>query len=222
MKTPSNVLVFILVLTILPTVTIDRCPAQSPAPTAEKKGQRSSLKDFVGRYELSSSEIPITTIDVTLDKQGLWAKPSLAAKRRLVDQAQSRTEFLDESENARYTFMRDDGKKVVSLTFEYQGKPYSARKLEPIAPSLTGNVKFQLFGYPEANVVALAGTFNGWKQTQTLLVKDGDRWWCKLKLEPGKYLYKFIVDGDWITDPGNQDTEDDGHGNINSVLMVGP
>jgi hypothetical protein len=43
-----------------------------------------------------------------------------------------------------------------------------------------------------------------------------------MKLEPGKYFYKFIVDGDWITDPGNQNAEDDGHGNINSVLVVEP
>ncbi len=81
---------------------------------------------------------------------------------------------------------------------------------------------FQLLGYGDANVVALAGTFNGWKQSETFLIKDGNRWWCRMKLEPGKYFYKFIVDGDWITDPGNRNTEDDGHGNINSVLLVEP
>lgn len=220
MKTSSNVLTLTLILTILPAVTQQGFLAQSPARPAERKDETPSLKDYVGRYELPSSEIPITTIDVTVDKQGLWAKPSLAVKRKLV--AQSKLEFRDELENARYTFTRDDSKKVVSLTFEYHGQTYSARKLKPTAASVSGNVMFQLLGYGDANVVALAGTFNGWKQSETFLIKDGNRWWCRLKLEPGKYLYKFIVDGDWITDPGNQNTEDDGHGNINSVLLVGP
>jgi len=219
MKTSSNVLLLTLILTILPAMTQIKCLAQSPTP-AEKKDPASSLKDYVGRYELTGSDIPITTIDVTFDKQGLWAKPSLAAKRKLV--AQSKLEFRDELENARYTFTRDDSKKVVSLTFEYHGQTYTAHKLKLAAPNVSGNVMFQLLGYGDANVVALAGTFNGWKQSDTFLVKDGNRWWCRLKLEPGKYLYKFIVDGDWITDPANNNSEDDGHGNINSILVVGP
>lgn len=32
---------------------------------------------------------------------------------------------------------------------------------------------------------------------------------------------KFIVDGNWITDPANSTTEADGQGNINSVLVKG-
>ncbi|MDQ1639194.1 MAG: hypothetical protein QOF62_2533 [Pyrinomonadaceae bacterium] len=218
MKSPIYNVVLALVLTISMSVTQNRALGQSISVAPEKREEPSPLKDYVGRYELASSEISITTIDVTLTKQGLWAKPSLAAKRKLM--AQSKTEFLDELENARYTFTRGESKKVVSLTFEYQGKTYTARKLEPVAPSLTGNVTFQLLRYPDANIVALAGSFNNWNQSQTLCAKEGDRWVCRMKLEPGKYLYKFIVDGDWITDPDNRNTEDDGNGNINSVLVV--
>jgi hypothetical protein len=39
-------------------------------------------------------------------------------------------------------------------------------------------------------------------------------------LHPGKYYYKFIVDGDWKTDPANLVSENDGMGNINSVYFV--
>jgi 1,4-alpha-glucan branching enzyme len=70
--------------------------------------------------------------------------------------------------------------------------------------------------------VAVAGSFNNWRQSQTIFAKEGDHWVCRIKVEPGKYLYKFIVEGDWITDPGNQVTEEDGNGNVNSVLIVSP
>lgn len=220
MNVQSYVVVLALILTILPGATQDRGLGQSASDAPVKKEGLSSLKDYVGRYELTSGEIPITTIDVTVTKQELWAKPSLAIKRKLV--AQSKTEFLDESENTRYVFTRDQDKKVVSLTFEYRGKVYTARKLESIAPSLTNNVTFRLRGYPEANIVVLAGSFNNWNQSKTLFAKQRDEWVCRIKLEPGKYLYKFIVDGDWMADPDNPNTEDDGNGNINSVLQVKP
>jgi hypothetical protein len=218
MKSQYYVVILALVLTVLTSVTQSRAQGQSASVAAVKKEAPSPLKDYLGRYELASSEIPITTIDVTFTKQGLWAKPSLAVKRKLV--TQSKTEFLDELENTRYTFTRDQSKKVISLTFEYQGRTYTARKLEMVAPSRSGNVIFQLLRYPDANIVAVAGSFNNWNQSQTLFAKEGDRWVCRIKLEPGKYLYKFIVDGDWITDPDNPNTEDDGNGNTNSVLVV--
>jgi hypothetical protein len=220
MKIRSYVVILALLFAILPCLRPGKGLGQSRSVSPEKAEAPSLLREYVGRYELVSSDIPITTIDVTLTKQGLWAKPSLAMKRKLV--AQSKTEFFDESENTHYIFTRDQSKKVVSLTFDYHGKSYTARKLEPIAASLSGNVTFQLVGHSDANVVAVAGTFNDWKQSHTFLTKVGDRWLCRIKLEPGKYFYKFIVDGDWITDPGNQDTEDDGSGNINSVLWVRP
>jgi hypothetical protein len=50
--------------------------------------------------------------------------------------------------------------------------------------------------------------------------KEGDEWICRLDLAPGKYTYKFIIDGDWILDPANPETEDDERGFTNSVLVV--
>jgi hypothetical protein len=39
-------------------------------------------------------------------------------------------------------------------------------------------------------------------------------------LPAGRHTYKFIIDGDWITDPANPATEEDGRGSINSVIVV--
>jgi len=41
-------------------------------------------------------------------------------------------------------------------------------------------------------------------------------------LAPGKYTYKFLIDGDGagLNDPTNSATEDDGQGHIDSVIVI--
>ena len=73
--------------------------------------------------------------------------------------------------------------------------------------------------------VSLAGTFNNWNKDAWPMKPDGDgrTWRFSTKLDPGKHLYKFVLDGDkWIVDPKAAKNEDDGGGNINSVLMILP
>lgn len=96
---------------------------------------------------------------------------------------------------------------------------FVARKT--LLPAPTGNTTFRLAGHADAKTIALAGTFNNWNPSLTLFTKIGDEWICKVNLAPGKYLYKFVVDGDWILDPGNAAIADDGSGNKNSLLIVG-
>ena len=71
--------------------------------------------------------------------------------------------------------------------------------------------------------VNVAGSFNGWnKEANPMKVQtDGLTWKLALKLAPGKYSYKFVLDGNtWITDPKAQRNEDDGNGNTNSQLII--
>lgn len=79
---------------------------------------------------------------------------------------------------------------------------------------------FQLAGFEEASKVILAGSFNGWDQEELEMRKVSGGWQLSRKLGGGKHHYKFIVDGQWILDPLNNLREDDGSGNVNSVLLV--
>jgi cyclomaltodextrinase / maltogenic alpha-amylase / neopullulanase len=77
----------------------------------------------------------------------------------------------------------------------------------------------------EHSRVNLAGTFNDWNKDAWPMQADADgrTWRRKARLEPGKHLYKFVLDGEtWITDPLAKRNEDDGGGNINSVLILLP
>jgi hypothetical protein len=56
---------------------------------------------------------------------------------------------------------------------------------------------------PVAQTVFLAGNFNNWSTTANPMTRQGDVWSLVLPLEPGKYEYKFVVDGQWVADPEN-------------------
>ncbi len=187
-------------------------------PQEKPKAGVAALGEYVGRYELEVGLIPVSTLDVTLEGGELWMKPSQAKKRRL--SRARKAAFTDELEGKPVSFARDDEGRVTSLTFFYEGEPYTARRVELPPPSLKGNTTFRLKGYPDASVVVLTGTFNNWHQSQLRFGREGDEWVCRIDLDPGVYQYKFIVDGDWLLDPSNPDTAEDEAGNVNNVLEV--
>lgn len=192
--------------------------AQKAAESKATPKAASALKRYAGRYELERGLIPVSTLDVTLEGDALWVKPSLLKKRRLIHK--SKSVFIDEIEGARYVFNKDDEGRIVSLTFPFEGEQYTAQRVEIPPPSLTGNTTFKLKGYPDANIVALAGSFNNWNQSEIICGREADEWVCRVDLNPGFYTYKFIVDGNWLLDPANPDTVEDEAGNINSRIEV--
>ncbi len=79
---------------------------------------------------------------------------------------------------------------------------------------------FRLENYDKAQKVILAGSFNEWRTDDIHMQREGNAWVATVELAGGKYWYKFIVDGQWITDPDNPFQEHDGMGHVNSVIMV--
>jgi len=72
-----------------------------------------------------------------------------------------------------------------------------------------------------AQQVFVAGSFNGWNTTlHPMSRNENGRWEAKIPLPAGNTTYKFVVDGRWVTDPGNPQTEPDGQGGVNSVMTV--
>lgn len=197
--------------------------AQTVSPTPDgAKSVASSLKDYAGRYQVAADVAENFVIDIILDTDAIWIKPSHVERRKLVEK--SHDEFAVYDLDIPVKFNRDEKGNVVSLTIHtpilFDGKLVTARKLVLPAPSVKGNTTFKLKGYRDARVVALAGTFNNWNQSQLLFAREGDEWVCRIDLAPGKYTYKFVVDGNWILDPANPNTEDDERGFTNSLLIV--
>jgi 1,4-alpha-glucan branching enzyme len=82
-------------------------------------------------------------------------------------------------------------------------------------------VRFQ-FHAPEAEMILLAGNFNDWDTTALPMKKDKEgNWKASLNLGPGRYEYRFFVDGTWQDDPNAQERVDNPFGGQNSVRVVG-
>ena len=81
------------------------------------------------------------------------------------------------------------------------------------------NVKFQIAAEPGSRVF-VAGSFNDWNAEQKQLKEKNGVYTITLKLSPGKYEYKFIVNGVWCVDSECQDWSSNGFGSINSVVTV--
>lgn len=79
-------------------------------------------------------------------------------------------------------------------------------------------VTFFLRANKQAKRVMLAGSFNEWNPDALAMTSTDSGWIANVSLAPGKYWYKFVVDGNWMADGDNQLKENDGVGNINSVF----
>jgi len=82
-------------------------------------------------------------------------------------------------------------------------------------------VKFTLTS-PKARYVYVVGDFNNWSLNDNSRLEDNreGRWQKSYTLKPGKYRYKFVVDGRWIHDPDNPNKEDNIFGSVDSVLNL--
>lgn len=95
-------------------------------------------------------------------------------------------------------------------------------------PAATCDHAFRLDGYATATSVWLTGDFVGWAGDPPsgaiafTLGTDG-AWTGSYAFAAGAHQYKLIIDGtDWILDPTNPDTVDDGMGHTNNVYTCVP
>ena len=74
---------------------------------------------------------------------------------------------------------------------------------------------------PEAKAAHVAGEFNGWDANSLPMKKQKDGpWKAEVKLPPGRYEYKFVVDGTWFEDlPGVERTPNQ-YGTQNLVMQI--
>jgi len=75
---------------------------------------------------------------------------------------------------------------------------------------------------PEALKVYLAADFNNWSTSANPMKKDKKGVWkTTVSLTPGRYEYRFLVDGNWLNDPSCCDCVSNEFGSENCVKVVG-
>ncbi|MFH2012110.1 MAG: isoamylase early set domain-containing protein [Pseudomonadota bacterium] len=72
-----------------------------------------------------------------------------------------------------------------------------------------------------ADEVILMGDFNNWDAKKHPMKKDKAGIWKKTAiLSPGRYEYKFLVNGQWENDPENDQTSVNCFGTQNNIINI--
>lgn len=75
---------------------------------------------------------------------------------------------------------------------------------------------------PDARSVQLAAEFTDWEEHAVSLGRTGDgEWEVKVRLAPGEYGYRFLVDGQWHDDPRCPRRKPNPFGTTDAVAEVG-
>lgn len=116
--------------------------------------------------------------------------------------------------------------------------PLLGRSTSPEAPATAGEIERKIeaiYGVfqtkqgvafrvnaPGAERVQMAADFNNWTPEKTELTRDGENgiFDITLSLEPGRYRYRYVIDGRWVQDPHNTYVESNPYGELNSVVEV--
>ena len=83
-------------------------------------------------------------------------------------------------------------------------------------------ISFSFQAPSDAERVSLAGDFNAWDQSKNQIRKtQTGSWETTIELAPGRYQYKFLVNGKtWFADPKAKTSMPDQFGGVNSVIEV--
>lgn len=114
----------------------------------------------------------------------------------------------------------EEVKPVLSLESSARAKAESIRSLFGVRQTRSG----VLFVQPLSTGlrVAVAGDFNGWSATASLLKRNESLGVFELciGMRPGRYRYRLVIDGRWAADPFNNHSEPNEFNELNSIIEV--
>lgn len=101
-------------------------------------------------------------------------------------------------------------------------KPAAARKAKVIAEKPAKKAVVFTVHAERGKTVCLAGDFNDWDPSAKKMAFKARAgiYTASVKLAPGTYQYKFVIDGAWCADPENVNVIPNDQGTFNSVITV--
>ncbi len=96
----------------------------------------------------------------------------------------------------------------------------TASKKKTKGSEMVKKTEFSLL-VPQAQRVSIAGDFNQWNPSSHPLQQDTKGTWkISLGLKPGKYEYRFLLDGEWQNDPNCDSFVENPFGTSNCLKIV--
>jgi chromosome partitioning protein len=109
--------------------------------------------------------------------------------------------------------------EAVAMVRDGVAAPLSAPPASPM-PVVTSDGVVFVVEAPHAARVQLVGDFNEWALDGTEMEPAGRMWTKVVKLQPGRYRYRYVVDGQWQADPLNAIAEPCPYGGHNSIVQL--
>ncbi len=191
-------------------------------PITEYDPNSSGCKDFL---RLAREIISFRAAD-------RFAAPSIVVAE---PQPERPTQQIDHGLIERADALAADANKLLATTQTLIGGPRpAARPQSPPTPAETLRKIEMIYG-PQpvedgvifrvrahgASRVQIAGEFNDWNPERTPMQHvDPDDFQIKLPLRPGRYRYRYVIDGYWRNDPANHLVETNPFGELNNVVEV--
>lgn len=127
-------------------------------------------------------------------------------------------EMLQDSSKLKLTVKSDSLPKLSVLNVYASGYKYSLllKKSSKIKHTFTFDPQGKTY-----SEVYVKGEMNAWNAASAPLTFDGNVWKIEMVTEPGKYQYKFVVDGEEKSDPSNPDSISNNIGGFNSLVQIG-
>ncbi len=115
----------------------------------------------------------------------------------------------------------DDYKALVAEVLRHETETSPRHRLaEPSSPIVTPQEVTFTIEAPGAERVLLAGDFNDWALDGSEMDPIDGVWTKVIKLLPGRYRYRYVVDGRWQNDPSNAAVEPNPYGGHDSILVM--
>lgn len=112
---------------------------------------------------------------------------------------------------------------VVGLTVLVIGLAACTTPYKPAPPApISNGIQFTI-SLPEAQSVAVAGSFNGWAVDTHRMLRQGTNgvWSVVIALPEGEHAFMYVINGKtWMAPPAAQDFVTDGFGNTNGIVVV--
>ena len=117
--------------------------------------------------------------------------------------------------------IRTSKKAVAEKTVVTRSAKSAAKKSAVSKSSTKKPVTFTVHG-EKGRSVYIAGEFNEWNPTAKKMAYKARAgiYTATVKLAPGSYQYKFVIDGMWCADPENVNAVANDCGTFNSVIEV--
>jgi chromosome partitioning protein len=139
------------------------------------------------------------------------------------------TVSVRESQAKGRPLVKHDAKSKGALDYLMLSQELVTKTAHNAEPAMNGNrlpapgrLKDFLLEAKGAREVHLVGDFNNWSVSADSLLwqKEEGVWQKRVFLDRGRYRYKYVIDGEWATDPGNRHLEPNPYGGVDSVLEI--